>query len=367
MATDRLQGLNIGTAVKPPCYVASTANLTLSSTQVVDGIAVGSCERVLAKDQTDAKTNGIYVADSAVWTRAKDFDGSRDAIPGTIVYVDRGSVGGNLMYVFNSSSTAVNIDIGSTGDDVTVSLLSLALVGVSAFSQDTLFPLTTSLAWRSSDGLSARGSTITIDSTDITDDAVTLAKLAGSTAGDLITYSTTDAPIVLSKGSTLALLESDGTKLRWAQRGLVVQQVNTQTGAVATGTTVMPGDDTPPQNTEGDEYMTLVITPKNTANRLVIEVVINLANSGDQNMVAALFQDAIAGALAGIRQTMSAINIVGFLSFRHEMAAGTTSATTFKVRGGSTGAGTTTFNGESGARRLGGVMASSITITEIAA
>ena len=52
--------------------------------------------------------------------------------------------------------------------------------------------------------------------------------------------------------------------------------------------------------------------------------------------------------------------------FSHFMTAGTTSETTFKVRAGFNASGTTTFNGSGGARRLGGVFASSITITEIA-
>ena len=52
-------------------------------------------------------------------------------------------------------------------------------------------------------------------------------------------------------------------------------------------------------------------------------------------------------------------------SFRHYMAAGTTSATTFKVRIGADLSGTTTFNGRSGGRQAGGVVSSSITIWEI--
>lgn len=231
MATDRLQGLNIGVAWKPPCYVASTANLTLSSTQVVDGIAVGSCERVLAKDQTDPKLNGVYIADSASWRRAPDWDGSRDAIPGTAVYVDRGSAGGGKAYIANSSATATSIDIASTGDDVTFSLMTLALAGVSAFSQDTLLPLTTAAAWRSSDGLSAApdplGST-SISSSAITtaliagsavttvkiaDDAVTLAKMSTGVVGNLITYSTLGDPAAVATGSTGQVLTSNGAGL----------------------------------------------------------------------------------------------------------------------------------------------------------
>ena len=48
----------------------------------------------------------------------------------------------------------------------------------------------------------------------------------------------------------------------------------TQTGAVATGTTQIPSDDTIPQNTEGDEYMTLAFTPNSATSTLIIQVTI---------------------------------------------------------------------------------------------
>jgi hypothetical protein len=151
--------------------------------------------------------------------------------------------------------------------------------------------------------------------------------------------------------------------------GAVVQVVNTITGAVATGTTTIPYDDTIPQITEGDQYMSLAITPKSTTNKLQIDVVIELAHSVASAVVmAALFQDATANALAAIVNTqVGAVNQPQSLKLTHYMTAGTTSATTFKVRAGSSSAGTTTFNGSAAARTLGGVMASSITITEIKA
>ena len=49
------------------------------------------------------------------------------------------------------------------------------------------------------------------------------------------------------------------------------------------------------------------------------------------------------------------------------MTAGTISSTTFKLRAGSDGAGTITMNGNGGARKFGGALISSITITEIVA
>lgn len=151
--------------------------------------------------------------------------------------------------------------------------------------------------------------------------------------------------------------------------GAVVQVVNTITGAVATGTTTMPFDDTIPQNTEGDEYMTLAITPKNSANKLKIEVIAQITVSlSGQWLAGALFQDSTAGALAaGWAWSGTNNTAASGIVFTHYMTAGTTSATTFKFRAGRSSNGTVTFNGAAGGRELGGIASSSITITEIAA
>lgn len=156
-----------------------------------------------------------------------------------------------------------------------------------------------------------------------------------------------------------------GATAATALSGSVIQVVNSQTGAVSTGTTQIPTDDTIPQNTEGDQYMTLAITPNNTSNKLKIDVVFCGANSGDALLTAALFQDSTANSLACAVATQGAAGYSENLHFTHYMAAGTTSATTFKVRAGGNTAGTTTFNGAAGGRYFGGVMASSITISEI--
>lgn len=146
--------------------------------------------------------------------------------------------------------------------------------------------------------------------------------------------------------------------------GTVVQVVNTQTGAVSTGTTAIPLDDTIPQNTEGDEYMTLAITPSSATNKLKIDVVLFGSNNSGANNMAALFQDSTAAALASGISVSNAGGSVECITFTHYMNSGTTSATTFKVRGGGN-SGTFTFNGAASARIFGGVMASSITISEI--
>lgn len=153
--------------------------------------------------------------------------------------------------------------------------------------------------------------------------------------------------------------KQSGTSLR-----SVVQSAISVTGAVATGTTTIPADDTIPQSTEGDQYMTAAFTPTNASNKLRVDVVWIGANSATGQLAAALFKDSETDARAAAVEGISGGDMA-CLRFSYEMTAGTTSAITFKVRAGLNNAGTTTFNGRTSARLFGGVMASSIQITEM--
>jgi hypothetical protein len=98
---------------------------------------------------------------------------------------------------------------------------------------------------------------------------------------------------------------------------------------------------------------------------LVIDVVwCGAASAGGLQFTVALFQDATANALAAIGHAPPAANYAQALHLTHMMTSGTTSSTTFRVRVGGNVANTTTFNGAGGGRTYGGVMASSIVITE---
>lgn len=147
--------------------------------------------------------------------------------------------------------------------------------------------------------------------------------------------------------------------------GSIVQVVNVMSSSVATGSTTMPSDDSIPQKTEGNEYMTLAITPTSATNKLRIDVIANFANSVYYVTTTALFQDDTENALAAVAKSPGINNTIEQACLTHYMEAGTTSSTTFKVRIGQTGSSTTTFNGSGGSRLYGGVIASSITITEI--
>jgi len=147
--------------------------------------------------------------------------------------------------------------------------------------------------------------------------------------------------------------------------GKVVQVVNVTDTTFKTNSTAIPHDDTIPQNTEGGELMTLAITPTSATNKLLIFCSANIAcSTGARIGAIALFQDSTAGALASIVQMIASVDQAEQATMQHYMTAGTTSATTFKLRGG-LNTSTFGFNGTSSARRHGGVSASSITIWEI--
>ena len=188
---------------------------------------------------------------------------------------------------------------------------------------------------------------------------------ADTSAGLKLESDTTGIIEFQSGGTTKATVNSSGL----TSPGHVLQVVNFQTSAVATGTTLIPNDDTIPQNTEGTEFMTLAITPKSATSKLKIDVATYICGSDTIRLTTALFQDSTANALAAVMSTPGFANIGGSgpSGFTHYMTAGTTSATTFKVRIGGNSSVTVTLNGQGGTRRFGGVASSSITITEVAA
>lgn len=220
-----------------------------------------------------------------------------------------------------------------------------------------------------------------VKTSSIADEAVTNAKLGGNavttdkvaldtlTAADLAPDSVGTSEIAdgtVAAGDLTATLDLSGKTLTLpaANRSKVVQSVNTSSGAlISTGTTI-PLDDTIPQNTEGAELMTLAVTPTNATHKLKIEVVVQVGGSAAGNMTIALFQDSAADAIAVGSGRIDASGAQVTVSLIHYMTAGTTSATTFKVRGGPS-AGNLIFNGSGAVRRFGGASSSSITITEI--
>lgn len=179
-------------------------------------------------------------------------------------------------------------------------------------------------------------------------------------------YSLDDA---LNRVAQTSILPPSGTvtasMIDTSTLGPVVDRIRTEDGAVATGTTLLPSDNTIPQSNEGDEYMTVSITPTSATNKLIIEAQAVISHSGTGYwMGACLFQDAIANALACTTAYDSIATSAQIMSIDYEMIAGTTSSITFRFRAGAGVAGTSTFNGSAGVQIFNGVMNSYLEVTE---
>jgi len=203
--------------------------------------------------------------------------------------------------------------------------------------------------------------TDSVETLKIKDANVTVAKLASTTGSDT-------AVVTGTAGSAGDMLEfnADGDAVA-STKNSIVQQVYTQDSAYATTSVAIPNDNiAPPQITEGAEFMTRTITPTNSSNILKIDVVVYAATGGNQARTTTLFQDTTADALATGANVLNN-NSICPVSFTHYMVAGTTSETTFRVRGGSDSAIPYYFNGVGGVGKYDGTLASSITVTEIKA
>jgi hypothetical protein len=213
------------------------------------------------------------------------------------------------------------------------------------------------------------------------DAAIDLSKIVATSqaTGDTIYASSATVLSRLAKGtaSQIFAMKSDASIPEWtsystfntaanALAGSVVQVVNTQTGSVATGTTAIPYDNSAPAITEGDQYMTLAITPTSATNKLRIDVVCVGSNSASNDFTAALFVVGTSAALAAGNEYRNSTN-TSAVCFTHYMTAGVTTELTFTVRAGASTGATTTFNGHAGAVVYGAAIKSSITITEIKA
>ena len=206
----------------------------------------------------------------------------------------------------------------------------------------------------------------------IADNSVGLAQLDGGTDGNLITYDASGNPSHVATGSANQILVSNGAGAAPTFQSLsglerVVQQVHATDATYASTTSTFPLDDTIPQSSEGAEAVTVAITPTNSSNYLMIEAGGMFTNSSSTTcVILALFQDSTADAIAASGHPVSSASNANSGSITHRMAAGTTSATTFKLRFAGQG-GTTYRNGTSSNRLFGGRTNSWITVTEIKA
>lgn len=146
---------------------------------------------------------------------------------------------------------------------------------------------------------------------------------------------------------------------------LSVTQIVYGSSVLATsGSTIIPEDDTIPQNTEGIEMLTASITPVSATSKLTFYVNVPVGVSATGTVIVALFQDSTANSLACAFNRVSA-GTGTTIPLVYQMTSGTTSATTFKIRAGNSNAGNIFLNSGNGTgREFGGVSVAPLVIIE---
>lgn len=195
-----------------------------------------------------------------------------------------------------------------------------------------------------------------------------------STGANDILYSTNRTAPTVPSGYTLVAwigkVRTDGSgnidQTYLAKRTIYGQIAYQKLITIATGTTTIPADDTIPQNTEGNQILSLPIEPIKSGSDIEIDCYTALVghSTGNTQMTIALFQDSTANALASSMNSVNVSTRSFPLSLKHTLKSTSTSTTTFNIRIGGNDAGTTTINGVGGSRLLGGSGTTILTIKE---
>lgn len=195
--------------------------------------------------------------------------------------------------------------------------------------------------------------TITIDSSG----GITL-ETDGSMNGD-------QTFLNLTSGTGISLGESSGVVTITSTAESVLQQKSVIEVTTLSGTTAIPADNTFPQKTEGDQYLSLTFSPARTASTIRIEVQAMLSTTAATDIITgALFLPSFNDAIAAVPVTTTTANQLVQLSIVAFLTLGSTSSTTVTFRAGTSNSGTIRLNGKSGGLILGGSISSYISMVE---
>lgn len=227
-------------AFKAPVRLATTANITLSGEQTIDGVT-SSDDRILVKNQTDTTENGIYVSSSGPWERATDFDGPADFTSGTMVRVVSGSVNAGTVW-----GCTVSADPPSVGN----STVTWAVFNPSQSTSGDLAALealsSTGIARRTGSDTWSVGTLVSNAELEDMAQSTIKGRAAGAGTGDATDLTATQATAILNvfggdagaggvKGLVPATVAGDATKVltgagTWAVNGsgdlLAAQNLN---------------------------------------------------------------------------------------------------------------------------------------------
>ena len=94
-----------GLSLKDSVLAGTTANITLSGEQTVDGVSLVAGNRILVKDQTDQTKNGIYVVSAGAWSRSTDADTDAEVTSGMFTFITDGTLNASSGWVLTTTGT----------------------------------------------------------------------------------------------------------------------------------------------------------------------------------------------------------------------------------------------------------------------
>ena len=191
-----------------------------------------------------------------------------------------------------------------------------------------------------------------------------------TTKGDLIVHDGTDnirVAVGATNGHVLTVDSAEASGVKWAAAsgGKVAQVVSTITSTIASTSVPIPQDNTIPQITEGAEVMTCSITPTNASSMLLVEATFWGSTNVLAALISAIFRDTTANAIVSTIAVIASGDYANIITIKTMVSAGSTSATTFRLRIGTRSGVTAYFLSNSS----GGFFSTSdtalMTITEI--
>lgn len=180
-----VDGISAGIVLRPQVAVATTANITLSGEQTIDGVLTAS-SRVLVMDQSLPENNGVYDSAAGAWSRAADSNTAGELATGYTYFV----VGGTTQSGSSWTITTAPVSLGT--DPVVFSQFSASqsyTAGTGLTLGGNQFSLNSSLS-----GLTISGSSF----------AGVFNGTVGATTPSTVSATTIAASSTISAGSTIS-------------------------------------------------------------------------------------------------------------------------------------------------------------------
>ena len=190
-----------GISWKQPVVCGTTANITLSGLQTLDGVTVVAGDRVLVKNQSTSSQNGIYLASATAWSRAPDAD-TWDELISAICFVESGStLSGSAWYCTIQPGGTIGTT-AITWSNFSVAATYTAGTGLSLVANQ--FSITNTGVTAAAYGSASKTLTATVNAQgQLTVLADTNIAIANTQVSGLGTMSTQDASSVTITGGTL--------------------------------------------------------------------------------------------------------------------------------------------------------------------